>query len=311
MRPELTGWRFPWAVGRESVVRFLQADALTYAAALGYTMVFSLPPLLLVVLWVAGFLYQEAPVRTAVFSEIEGMVGADGAQKLMGTVESLNIQAPSLWASVIAAGTLLFAASAALIAGQNALNRILGVTECTRSVRAGIWITVRQRIFSFAILITIGFLLSVMQVLSALITLFGKFLVDRLGAVGSWLAVFDSALLDSAAMTVIFALLFRYLPDVRMKWREIWRGALLTAVLFAVGEHLIGFVIGRSKVATYYDAAGSLLVLMLWFYFSSAIFLFGGAFIFTHGDLLAKRRRNQQIDQVVSLRAPSSLSDSQ
>ena len=146
-----------------------------------------------------------------------------------------------------------------------------------------------DRLVSFAMLVTFAFILSVSLVGSTLIRLFGTFVSEWSEGLSFWLTVFDSALLNYGAMTLVFVLLFRYLPDVQMKWKDTFFGGLLTAGLFALGKSLIGFLIGRSEVADLYDAAGSVLVLMLWVYYASAIFLFGATFTWTRADILARK----------------------
>ena len=279
---------FYWKVLRASIARFAKEDAPTHSAAMSYAMVFSLPPMLLIILWVTGFFFEEVLVQEAVFSEIGALVGEEGARQLLVTLEGLDIQKPTWWATAVAAVTLLFTASTVLVSGQNALNRIFGV-KAADSGGLGLSKMLFDRLVSFAMLVTFAFILSVSLIAKALIRLFGTFLSKWSGELSSWLTVFDSALLNYGAMTLLFVLLFRYLPDVQMKWRDTFFGGLLTAGLFALGKSLIGFLIGNSEVANLYDAAGSILVLMLWVYYASAIFLFGATFTWTRADLLARK----------------------
>jgi membrane protein len=276
-----------WKVLKASVARFAEKDAPTHSAAMSYAMVFSLPPMLLIIFWITGFFYKEVLVREAVFSEMGALVGEEGARQLLVTLEGLDIQKPTWWATAVAAGTLLFTASTVLVSGQNALNRIFGVTAAD-SVGLGLWKMLFDRFVSFAMLVTFAFILTVSLVVNALIRLFGTFLSEWSGELSSWLTVLDSALMNYGALTLVFVLLFRYLPDVQMKWRDTFFGGLLTAGLFALGKSLIGFLIGKSEVANLYDAAGSVLVLMLWVYYASAIFLFGATLTWTRAGLLAK-----------------------
>ena len=279
---------FYWKVLRASIARFAKEDAPTHSAAMSYAMVFSLPPMLLIILWVTGIFFEEVLVQEAVFSEIGALVGEEGARQLLVTLEGFDIQKPTWWATAVAAVTLLFTASTVLVSGQNALNRIFGV-KAADSGGLGLSKMLFDRLVSFAMLVTVAFILSVSLIAKALIRLFGTFLSKWSGELSSWLTVFDSALLNYGAMTLLFVLLFRYLPDVQMKWRDTFFGGLLTAGLFALGKSLIGSLIGNSEVANLYDAAGSILVLMLWVYYASAIFLFGATFTWTRADLLARK----------------------
>jgi membrane protein len=280
--------RFYWNVLKASGARFADEDVPTRSAALAFYMVFSLPPMLLIILWTAGRVYREAAVREAVFAEIGAMVGEEGARQLMATIEGLDIQEPTWWATAAAVGAMLVTASTVLVTTQSALNRIFEV-EPADTAGMGVWRMLRGRLVSFAMLVTVSFLLTVSLVVDALITAVDLFLARWIGGLSNLLMVVDSMLLDLAAMTVLFALLFRYLPDLRLEWRDIWFGALMTACWFMLGEYLIGFLIGSSEAADLYDAAGSVLVLMLWVYYASAIFLFGATFTATRAGL---QRRN-------------------
>ena len=278
---------FHWRVLKESIVRFLEGDALTHSAALAYFMVFSLPPILLIILWGAGLVYQEAKMSEAIFAEVASLVGSEGAQQLMATLGVLSIEKPTLWATAVALTAVLFTASTVLVAGQNALNRLLGYQAEPAPVQA-LWIMLRDRFLSLAMLLTVAFILLVSMVLNAFVALLGSVL-DNWNPSLAWVFNFlDNALLDFVVMSALFATMFRYLPDVRLKWRETWFAAVLTAILFMAGQYLIGYIIGQSDAANYYDAAGSVLVLMLWVYYASAIFLFGAVYTKARSDLLNK-----------------------
>jgi membrane protein len=248
-------------------------------------MIFSLPSILMIILWTAARFYRDAAVREAVFSEIGGLVGKEGAKQLSATIEGLNIQEPTWWATVVGIGVLLFTATTVLVTMQNTLNRIFEV-EAADGAGLGIWEMLYDRLISTAVLVTISFILLVSLVVDALISALGGFVAQWIGGLTSYLMVFDSILLKMGATTALFALFLRYLPGVRLAWKDIWFGALVTTGLFAAGKYLIGFLIGNSSAADLYEAAGSLLVLMLWVYYGSAIFLFGASFTFTRAKLL-------------------------
>jgi membrane protein len=262
---------------------------------MSYAMVFSLPPMLLIIFWITGVFYKDVLVREAVFSEMGALVGEEGARQLLDALEGLDVHKPTWWATAIAAVTLLFTASTVLVSGQKALNRLFGVKPAD-SGGSGLWKMFFDRFVSFAMLVTFAFILTVSLVVNGLIRLLGTFLSEWSGGLFSWLTVIDSALMNYGALTLVFVLLLRYLPDVRMKWRDSLFGGLLTAALFALGESLIGFLIGNSRAADLYDAAGSILVLMLWVYYASAIFLFGATLTWTRADLLARKLKPPATD---------------
>ena len=272
---------------KKSLSRFVEEDMPTHAAALSYYMVFSLPSMLLVVLWTTARFYREATAREAIFAEIGSLVGEDGAQQVMATLEKLNINEPSWWAASLTLAALLFFATTVFDAMRTALNHV-ALVKSTDSMGQRIWKLFRIRFIAITLLVGISFLMVVFLVVDALITAVGNYLAQWIGDLAKYVIVFVAFLLNLGSTAVLFAMYFRYLPDVRMKWGDIWFGALLTAGSLTVGKHLIAFFIGNSEVADLYDAAGSILVLMLWVYYASAIFLFGATFTFTRAELLNK-----------------------
>ena len=280
---------FYWEVLRESIAKFIGEDMPAQSAALAFYMIFSLPSILFIVLWTAARFYREVAVREAVFTEIGALVGQEGTQQLMSTLEKLDIQEPTWWATVVGIGILLFTATTVLVTMHNTLNRIFEVNAAATD-GLGIWKMVCDRFVSFSLVVTIAFILLVSLVVDAMITALGMFVVKWAGEWATFMVKFDSMLLDVGATTTLFALFFRYLPDAKLTWKDTWFGAFVTAGLFTGGKYLIGIIIGNSTAADLYDAAGSVLVLMLWVYYASAIFLFGATFTFTRVRLLSNDR---------------------
>jgi membrane protein len=282
-------WALYGRVLKESAGRFFREDAMSYAAALAFFMVFSLPPILLIIIWIAGIFSQDSAVREAVLLEFSHLIGEDGTSQIGATLDRLNVSAPTGWSSAIAGAVVLFSATAVLNSARKALNRLFSVKPTVLKSGRGLWIKVRDRMISIAMLIVMGFMVAVSMSLDAMLALLGRYLKAHLGAVGSWIAVMDSVILRVLVMSALFSMLFRYVSDLRLPWKDTLIGALLTAMLFAGGGHLIGEVVGRSTVANYYDAAGSLLVLMLWVHYASALLLFGATFTFVRADLQSNR----------------------
>ena len=270
---------FYWNVFKSSVTRFFNDDYLAQAAALAYYMIFSLPPMLLIIFWSTDFLYVEGVVREAVFDEFGKLIGEVGSDQIKTTIEGLNSRKPTWWETSIGVGALFLMISTVFVTIQQNLNRIFEI-NVTRSVSGNIWYMLRYRLLSIAMLGVIAFILTLSMVVSAMISTFGDVIKEWIGNYSKWLMLFDSVVLNFIVLTLLFAVMLRYMPDVRLKWGETWFGAIFTAILFIAGKSLIGNLIGNSEAANFYDAAGSILVLMLWVYYSSAIFLFGA--IFTH-----------------------------
>ena len=285
---------FYWLVLKKSIARFFQYDVPTRSAALGFYMVFSLPPMLLIIFWMAAGFYREVAVREAIFSEIGNLVGQKGAGELMATIERINIQEPTWWATALGIGILLFTATTVLVTIRDALNRIFEV-KLPESAGLSIWHMVLDRFVSIAFLVTITFILLVWLVVDALITAFGNFLANWIGVVAPYVKVFDSIFLDLGAAVILFALVFRMLPDAKLNWKDAWFGAVVTTALFTAGKYFIGYFIGKSEVADIYAAAGSFLVMMLWVYYTSAIFLFGATITYTRARCLQDRFNNSGV----------------
>ena len=270
---------------KKSVVRFFDLDMPMYAAALSYYMVFSLPSMLLIIFWTSAHVYEEGAVREAIFAKIGSLVGHQGARQIMATLEKLSVEQPTFWASALGLGVLLFFATSVFDAMRTAFNKIIP-PEADESVGRSVWKLLRIRVIAFAMLISISFILLVSMVIHALISWVGVHLGQWVGESANFIVTFDFILLELGTTALLFGLYFRYLPDIRLKWRDIWLGATLTAGLLVMGKSLIAFFISNSTVADLYDAAGSILVMMLWVYYSSAILLWGATFTFTRAEAL-------------------------
>lgn len=270
---------FYWELIKKSIVSFIGDDMLTHAAAISYYTVFSLPSMLLIVLWAAAHFYGEVAVQEAIFQKITSMVGEQASQQIMSTLEKLSVQEPTWLATVVGIGVLLFFATTVYDAMRTALNKIAQVTP-SDSVGRNIWLALRVRFIAFALLVSISFFLLISLVLDVILSTVNNYLAAWIGEWSEYLLLFDLFLLDYVATTLLFALYFRYLPDSRLKWSDAFWGALWTAGLFAVGKSLISMFISSNQVVDLYDAAGSILILMLWVYYAAIIFLFGATFTF-------------------------------
>ena len=273
---------------KESIVRYFERDMPMHAAALSYYMVFSLPSMLLIIFWTSARFYDEGSVREAIFDKIGSLVGDKGAGQIMATLEKLSVEQPTLWATALGVGILLFFATSVFDAMRTAFNKMVP-QQADDSVSRSVWKLLRIRFIAFGLLIGISFILLVSMVIHALITKLGNHLVQWFGGVAEYIVAFDFILLELGTIALLFGLYFRYLPDVRLKWRDIWLGAVLTAGLLVLGKSLIGYFISKSTVADLYDAAGSILVMMLWVYYSAAILLWGATFTFTRAEALNDR----------------------
>ena len=266
---------FYWELLKESIVSFIGDDMLTHAAAISYYTVFSLPSMLIIVLWSAGKFYGEVAVQGEIFQKINSLVGEEASQQVLSILQKLNLQEPTWLTTVSGIVVLLFFATTVYDVIRTALNKIAQVTP-SDSVGRNIWLALRVRFIAVALLVSSSFFLLVSLMLDVILSTLSQYLADSIGV---W-SEYDGFLLDLIAVVLVFTLYFRYLPDIRLKWSDAFWGAVWTAGLFVMGKSLISIFIRNNQVVDLYDAAGSLLIFMLWIYYAAIIFLFGATFTF-------------------------------
>jgi membrane protein len=262
-------------VGKEAAKRWGQDKVTRHAAALSYYTVFSLAPLLLIAISVAGLVFGQDAARHRIVGEIQGFVGMDGAH----TVETLiqNAAKPKTGIIAAAAGALILVFGASGVFGQiqDSLNSIWGVRPKSGRGLVGI---VKDRFASFSMVVVIGFLLLVSLLMSAALSAVAAYLGGLLPGANHILLRAADLGLGFGIVTLLFALIYKVLPDVRIGWSDVWIGSAATALLFTLGRFLIGLYLGRSGVASTFGAAGSLAVILIWVYYSSQILFFGAEF---------------------------------
>jgi len=269
----LTASDFKYLI-KETFSEWSKDKASRLAAALSYYTLFSIAPLLVIAVAVAGFVFGRTAASGQLIAEARDLLGPQGAQAIQTLMENAGRTGAGVVATVVGVGTLLLGASGAFAQLQDALDTIWEVKPKAGRGWKGI---LRDRFLSFSLVLAIGFLLLVSLVVSAALAALGKFLAGALP--------FSSALMQGvnfaisfAATTFLFALIFKVLPDARIRWRDVWIGAAITALLFSVGRYLIGLYLGRSSVSSAYGAAGSLVALLVWVYYSAQILLLGAEF---------------------------------
>ena len=257
--------------------------APSMGAALSYYTLFSIAPLLLIAIAIAGFVFGEEAARGQIFGQLAGMVGPDGAKAIEGMLAAANEPKQGLVATIVGVVTLLVGATTVFGELQNAMDRIWRAPAREKST--GWWNLIRTRLLSFGMVLGIAFLLTVSLILSAAVAALGKW-----WGIGEAIAhVFELAL-SFGLVTVLFALIYKFIPRVHVAWRDVWVGAAVTAALFAIGKFAIGLYLGKSSVGSAFGAAGSLVVVMVWVYYSAQIFLFGAEFTWVYAHEFGSRR---------------------
>jgi membrane protein len=247
-------------------------NAPRLGAALAYYTLFSLAPLLIIVIAVAGLVFGQAAAQGHIVAEMRGLLGDAGARALEDMVEHSRKAETGLLATAAAVFTLFLGASGAFVELKGALNIVWDVEEDRRP--HGLKGLVRERLASFAMVLVVGFLLLVSLLANAALAASGGVLARFLPQFGV-LAQVASALSSFAMTTALFGLMFKFLPDRDIAWKDVWAGAALTSLLFSLGRQLIGLYLGRSSLASVYGAAGSIVVLVVWVYYAAQIFLLG------------------------------------
>jgi membrane protein len=249
-------------------------DAPRLGASVAYYTLFAVAPILVVATAVAGMAFGEEAVRGEITDQLDHMVGLDGARAIQGLLEGASQRRAGIVATAVGTITFIVAATGAFLELQAALNNIWRVKA---NPGANFRAFLVDRVRSFGLVVAIGFLLMVSLAMTAALAAFGTWLAR--GAPGLplvWSAV--NVLVSVVVATAMFALLFRFLPDVQLRWRDVTTGAFVTAVLFMAGQQLIGLYLGQSAVASSYGAAGSVMIVLLWVYYSCQILLLGAEF---------------------------------
>jgi membrane protein len=253
------------------LVRTYEDEALQLCAALAYYSLLSMAPLLLVAIAVAGTFFADGAVHAELIAQMEKLVGAEGAALAKTVIASTQSEERSQWSLLLGALLTLAGATTVFAQLQNALNRVWRVEAAPGNALLGF---IKHRLLSFALVLSIGFLLMISLVISALLGALHTYLDDRLaGAAFFWSALDLTITFGFSA--VLIAAMFKYLPDAKIAWRDSWLGALVTALLLVVGKYLIGFYLGQTSVASSFGAAGSVVVFMIWVYYAALILLFG------------------------------------
>jgi membrane protein len=264
-----------WELLKDTFDHWIEDQPFQLAAALSYYTLFSLAPLLIIVIAVAGFVFGHEAAQNQIVETIQGMIGHESAQAIQSIIQNAASQRGSgIVSSALGIGALILGAGGVVGQLQMSLNKIWGVTL---KPGQGVWGFVRQRFVSFAMVLGIGFLLLVSLAVSALLAGITQSMAAIIGEV-AFLAHGLDLIASFVVITVLFAMIYKFLPDVLIHWNDVWIGAALTSLLFTIGKFLIGIYLGTSGVTSPYGAAGSIITVILWVYYSSLIFFLGAEF---------------------------------
>ena len=279
-----------YQLAKQSVSAWIDDYAPSMGAAISYYTVFSIAPLLIIVIAVAGFVWGREAVQGELVGQLTGLIGKEGATGIQALIESANQPTQGLVATVISTLVLIVGATTVFAELQSALDRIWQVPQVPKA--SGIWATLRTRLLSLGFILGLGFLMLVSLVSSAGIAALGGWAKGLLPGWAALLYVIN-LVFSVGFTTVLFAMIFKLMPQAQVSWRDVWVGAGVTAVLFEIGKTLISLYIGKSSVTSSFAAAGSLVVLLIWVYYSAQIFLLGAEFTWAYANAHGSRVGNK------------------
>ena len=285
-----------WKILSDSVVAFIEDEALSRGAAIAFYTATSIAPVLLIVVAIAGLAFGQEAAQNAISDQLTGLMGKQTADVLQTAVASAAETSTGIWATIIGVATLILTASGVFGEMQSSLNSIWK----TKAKETTVSRLLRARAASLGLVATLGFLLIVSLVVSAGLTAFSGYL-DVIVPFGNIILSLLNVIVSFALLCVLFAAIYKVLPDRNLEWRDVIVGAVVTATLFTIGKSLIGWYLGSSAVASAYGAAGGLIILLLWIYYSVQTFLLGAEFT----KIYANRHGSKQENPVESSRVSS------
>jgi membrane protein len=261
------------------------------AAALSYYTLLSLAPLVLMAVAVAGLVFERATVESRIVTEMRLLVGSEGSQVVETVLRNTRDPAKGTLSVLIGGALLLFGATTVFVQLQNSLNRIWKVEEGPRASPGVLWVFVKERLMSLAMVLAVGFLLLVSLVISAAVAAFGETALGGLHKTGAALEAVNLTV-SLVVVTLLFATMFKVLPDARVAWRDVWVGSIITSVLFTAGKIVIGLYLGRTSIGSPYGAAGSLVVMTVWVYYAAMIVFLGAELTYMRSKRRATSSRS-------------------
>ncbi|MEO8406295.1 MAG: YihY/virulence factor BrkB family protein [Chitinophagaceae bacterium] len=266
-----------WQTIKQSFADFFNDRILKLSAALAYYTIFSLPGLLIIIIWVSDIFYGHQAVEGSVYGQISSFVGADAAKQIQETIRKAALSGDSKFATIVGLVTLIIGATSVFGEIQDSINLIWKLKSKPKKGKGWVKMII-NRLLSFSIIVSLGFLLLVSLILNSVMDLLMNRLTQAFPHTEVIFAYIFNLVLSFVITALLFGMIFKVLPDARIKWRHVKAGAIATALLFMLGKFLIGFYLGQSKMSSAYGTAGSIIVILVWVYYSAIILYFGAIF---------------------------------
>lgn len=258
---------------QQTFTDFMASEPMVFSASIAYYAMFSLPSIIVLIIISAGTFFGEEAASGRLYTQITGFVGPSSADAIQDIVENVHKSDGNILATIISIVTLILSATSVLGTMQSALNHIWGVKVQAKSKW---WLkTLIDRFFSMAMVVSLGFLLAISLVLDTFVGVLKESIQGILGDTSVYLIWIINNIISLGIATLVFALIFKILPDVKLRWKDVWVGAGITTLLFTLGKFLIGLYLGNSQLTDTYGAAGSFIIILIWVYYSCIIVLFG------------------------------------
>lgn len=267
---------------KQVAAEFTADDVFKYSASLAYYTVFSVAPLLLIIISLSGFLFGKDAIEGQVYAQLNHLIGSVAAIQIQDTIKNIHLTGHSFFASILSIIILLIGATSIFGEIQDSFNKIWGLRVKTKRIW---WKLILTRLLSFSLILSIGFIVIITLLMNTLVSAFGGFITRYIKGYSIYFIEITEAVLSFAVSAILFSLLFKILPDAKIKWKDVFIGGIVTALFFTLGKLGIGFYLGKSNIGTIYGAAGSIIIFMLWVYYSSVILYLGAEFTKVYAKL--------------------------
>ena len=271
---------------KEVFKEFSADDILKYSASLAYYTVFSIAPLLVILSTLSGIFFGKEAVNGEVYNQLKELIGSAAALQIQDIIKNIHLSRNNFFASTVSIIVLLIGATSIFGEVQDSLNKIWGLRVKRKKIW---WKLILTRLLSFSLILSIGFIMSVSLILNALVSAFGNFLSRYIHNFSVYFIQTSESALSFIVASFLFSLMFKILPDAKIRWKDVLFGGFITAIFFTIGKFAIGYYLGKSNLTTLYGAAGSIIIIMVWVYYSSIILYLGAEFTKVHANLYGKK----------------------
>ncbi len=272
-----------WKIFKKTLSEYGVQDAMNYSSSIAFYLIFSLPAILIITIYIAGSVYEDQVVRDSLLEQFNNFFGQQSAEAIDKILRNVNEASDSVINRIIGFLTLIISATTVFVSLQDGINKVWGIVAKPDS---NLYRVFKNRLLSLAMAVSVGFLLLVSLVIEASLNFFDSKVIEVFSESEFYIANTISFSFSVIVTTSVFACLFKIIPDADVKWKNVWMGALITTVLFGIGKYMIGFYLGVSSFGSVYGAAGSLVILLTWIFYSSMIVLFGAQYTAVYSEEL-------------------------